>query len=124
MSELPADGNGRIVFVTNVFGERGVENLSAYATAKAGVEGLAFALSQELGGRGVTVNCISTGWMDHTRGRGPEEIGQNLLLRFIPMRRFGHADEVGALAVLLASDAAGYINGQVIHVDGGVLTHL
>jgi len=40
------------------------------------------------------------------------------------MRRFGHSDEIGALAVLLASDAAGYINGQVIHVDGGVLTHL
>jgi 3-oxoacyl-[acyl-carrier protein] reductase len=92
--------------------------------AKAGVEGLALALSQELGGRQITVNCISSGWMDHTAGRGPEEIGQNLLLRFIPMRRFGHADEVGALAVLLASGAAGYINGQVIHVDGGVLTHL
>jgi len=124
VSELPAGATGRIVFVTNVFGERGVENLSAYAMAKAGVEGLAFALSQELGGRGVTVNCISTGWMDQTPGRGPEEIGLNLLLRFIPMRRFGHSDEIGALAVLLASDAAGYINGQVIHVDGGVLTHL
>ncbi len=124
VSELPTAETGRIVFVTNVFGERGVENLAAYSMSKAGVEGLAFALSQELGGRGVTVNCISTGWMDQTPGRGPDEIGQNLLLRFIPMRRFGRADELGALAVLLASDAAGYINGQVIHVDGGVLTHL
>ncbi len=122
--ELAEDAAARLIFVTSIFGERGVDNLAPYAMAKAGVEGLAFALSQELGGRGITVNCISTGWMDYTPGRGPDEIGQNLLLRFIPMRRFGSADEVGALAVLLASDAAGYINGQVIHVDGGVMTHL
>lgn len=122
--ELDENVPARLIFVTSVFGERGVDNLAAYAMAKAGVEGLAFALSQELGGHGITVNCISTGWMDHTPGRGPDEIGQNLLLRFIPMRRFGSAEEVGALAVLLASDAAGYINGQVIHVDGGVMTHL
>jgi 3-oxoacyl-[acyl-carrier protein] reductase len=88
------------------------------------VVGLAAALSQELGQRNVTVNCISTGWMDWTPGRGPDEIGQNLLMRFVPMRRFGHAGELGALAVLLASDAAGYLNGQVFHVDGGVMTHL
>lgn len=124
IGELPGDVAARIIFVTTVFGERGVDNLAAYATAKAGVEGLALALSQELGSRGATVNCISTGWMNYTPGRGPEEIGQNLLLRFIPMRRFGEATEVGPLAVLLASDAAGYINGQVIHVDGGVMTHL
>ncbi|MBE7519330.1 MAG: SDR family oxidoreductase [Thermoflexaceae bacterium] len=122
--ELGDESSARLIFVTSIFGERGVENLAPYAMAKAGVQGLALALSQELGGRGITANCISTGWMNHTPGRGPDEIGQNLLLRFIPMRRFGGAEELGALAVLLASDAAGYINGQVIHVDGGVMTHL
>jgi 3-oxoacyl-[acyl-carrier protein] reductase len=51
-------------------------------------------------------------------------VGANRLLRFIPLRRFGLADEVASLAVLLASDAAGYLNGQVFHVDGGVSQHL
>jgi 3-oxoacyl-[acyl-carrier protein] reductase len=115
---------GRIVYITTIFAERGVGGLAAYASARAGVHGLMAAVSQEHGGNGLTANCIATGWMDWTPGRGPGEIGQNLLLRFIPMRRFGSSDELGALAVLLASDAAGYINGQVLHVDGGVSTHL
>lgn len=124
LRELPEGEAGRLIFVTSVLGERGVENFTAYATAKSGVVGLMLALSQELGARAATANCISTGWMDWTPGRGPDEIGQNLLMRFVPMRRFGQADEVGTLAVLLASDAAGYINGQVLHVDGGIMTHL
>ena len=124
LRELPADTAGRLVFITSIFGERGVDNLTAYATAKAGVIGLSAALSQEAAARGVTSNCISTGWMDWTPGRGPDEIGQNLLLRFIPMRRFGKGEELAALAVLLSSDAAGYLNGQVFHADGGVSQHL
>lgn len=120
-----ADGDaGRLIYITSVLGERGVDGLAAYASAKAGVVGLMAAVSQEAAARGVTANCISTGWMDWTPGRGPDEIGANLLLRFIPMRRFGQGSEIAALAVLLASDAAGYINGQVLHVDGGVTTHL
>ena len=124
LKELPEGEPGRLIFVTSVFGERGVDNLSAYTVAKAGVIGLSAALSQELGARGITSNCISTGWMDWTPGRGPDEIGQNLLLRFIPMRRFGKGEELAALAVLLASDAAGYLSGQVFHVDGGISQHL
>ena len=124
LRELPEGSSGRLIFITSIFGERGVDNLSAYATAKAGVIGLSAALSQEAAARGVTSNCISTGWMDWTPGRGPDEIGQNLLLRFIPMRRFGRGDELAALAVLLSSDAAGYLNGQVFHADGGVSQHL
>jgi NAD(P)-dependent dehydrogenase (short-subunit alcohol dehydrogenase family) len=124
LKEFPDGETGRLVFITSIFAERGVENYSAYATAKAGVVGLSAALSQELGARNMTSNCISTGWMDWTPGRGPDEIGANLLLRFIPMRRFGKAEELGALAVLLSSEAAGYLNGQVFHVDGGVSQHL
>lgn len=123
--ELPADTTGRLIFVSSIFGERGIDHGTAYGAAKAGVVGLMLGLSQELGSRNnTTANCISTGWMDWTPGRGPDEIGHNLLMRYVPMRRFGHADELGALAVLLASDAAGYISGQVYHVDGGVTTHL
>jgi 3-oxoacyl-[acyl-carrier protein] reductase len=122
--ELPDAATGRLIFVNSVFGERGVNGLSAYTAAKAGVIGLSAALSQELGARNITSNCISTGWMDWTTGRGTDEIGANQLLRFIPMRRFGQAEEIAALAVLLASDAAGYLNGQVFRVDGGVSEHL
>jgi len=124
LREFPEGETGRLLFITSIFAERGIENFSAYTTAKAGVVGLSAALSQELGARGMTSNCISTGWMDWTPGRGPDEIGANLLLRFIPMRRFGKAEELVALAVLLCSDAAGYLSGQVFHVDGGVSQHL
>ncbi len=124
LKEFPEGETGRLLFITSIFGERGVENLSAYTVAKAGVIGLSAALSQEVAARGITSNCISTGWMDWTPGRGPDEIGANLLLRFIPMRRFGKAEELAALAVLLCSDAAGYFSGQVFHVDGGVSQHL
>jgi len=124
LRELPEGECGRMIFVTSIFAERGVPNLSAYTVAKAGLNGLVYALSQETAGRDVTVNGIATGWMDWTPGRGPDEIGENLLLRFIPMRRFGKSDELAALAVLLASDASGYITGQVLHVDGGVSQHL
>jgi len=124
LKELPEGTRGRLIFLNSILGERGVDNLAAYAMAKAGVNGLVAALSQELGGRDITVNSIATGWMDYTPGRGPDDIGENRLLRFIPLRRFGSGDEVALLAVLLASDAAGYINGQVLHVDGGIMTHL
>jgi len=124
LKEAPEGAANRIIFVTSIHGERGVDNLTAYATAKAGVIGLMKALSQEVGARNMTANCISTGWMDWTAGRGPDEIGQNLLMRFVPMRRWGHGEEVAALAVLLSSEAAGYLSGQTFHVDGGVMTHL
>ncbi|MGE5596477.1 MAG: SDR family NAD(P)-dependent oxidoreductase [Hyphomicrobiales bacterium] len=125
LRELPDDAeSARIILLTSVLGERGIGWNTAYAVTKGGVQGLVAGLSQEFGKRGVTVNGIATGWMEWTPGRGPEDIGQNRLLRFIPMRRFGRAEEVAPLAVYLASDAAGYINGQVFHVDGGISEHL
>ena len=124
LKERDPDLPGRLIFVTSIIGERGLDNVSAYAAAKAGVVGLSNALSQEFGDENVTSNCIATGWMAWTQGRGSDELTDNVLLRFIPMRRFGEGDEVGGAAVLMASDAAGYINGEVFHVDGGVTTHL
>jgi NAD(P)-dependent dehydrogenase (short-subunit alcohol dehydrogenase family) len=122
--ELPAGTPGRLVFVTSLQGERGLGNTAAYSAAKAGVSGLTMALSQELAPRQVTVNCMAPGWMDWSPGRGPDDPGENRLLRYIPMRRFGQGDELAGLAVLLASDAGGYLNGQVFHIDGGLTTHM
>ncbi|MCC7363882.1 MAG: SDR family oxidoreductase [Dehalococcoidia bacterium] len=122
--QLPEGTPGRIIYITSVLSERGIGWNSAYAASKAGVTGLVAGLSQELAPRGVTVTAISTGWMDWTPGRGSDDIGENKLLRFIPMRRFGTAEDIAPLAVLLASDGGGYLNGQIFHVDGGVSQHL
>jgi len=125
LQALPADaGGGRIICLTSMLGERGMDATSAYAAAHGAVHNLVRALAQETGARGVTVNAIAGGWMTDTPGRGPDVIGENRLLRFIPMRRFGTPDEMAPLAVLLASEAAGNISGQILHVDGGITTHL
>jgi NAD(P)-dependent dehydrogenase (short-subunit alcohol dehydrogenase family) len=124
LRELPEGSAGRIILLSSVLAERGMPGLAAYTATRASLAGLVAALSQESAPRGVTANCISLGWMDWTPGRGPADIGQNRLLRYIPMKRFGTADDVAGLALLLASDAAGFMNGQVYHVDGGVSAHL
>ena len=115
---------GRLIAVLDASAVRGLTNLSIYSAAQSGVVGLVRALSQELAPTGTTVNAIVVGWTDSTPGRGPSAADENLLLRFIPMRRFGEAGDAAPLAVYLASDASGYITGQVIQIDGGVLKHL
>ncbi len=122
--EFPAGSAGRIVYITSILGERGVEGVAAYGAARAGMNGLVATLSQEFGARGITVNAISCGWMEWTPGAGSPDPGQNRLARMIPLKRLGTADDVTGLAVLLASGAAGYLNGQVFHVDGGISGHL
>ncbi|MFN0095278.1 MAG: SDR family NAD(P)-dependent oxidoreductase [Dehalococcoidia bacterium] len=118
------DAEGRIIFLTSMLGERGVEHAAAYGAARGGVVGLMANLSQELGARRITVNCISMGWMEWSAGGGPNDISANRLLRFIPLKRYGKAEDVALFAVLLASEGGAYLNGQVFHVDGGVLGHL
>ena len=122
--EFPADEPGRIIYVTSLIGERGVEGVAAYGAAKAGLNGLVATLSQEFGARGITVNAISCGWMEWTAGAGSPDPAENRLVRFIPLKRLGNAADIAPLAVLLASRAAGYLNGQVFHVDGGIAGHL
>ena len=116
--------DGRLLVVLSGLAERGLPNLSAFAAAQAGVLGLVRALSQELGARGVTTNAIVAGWMEDTPGRGPDDVNANVLQRYIPMRRFGQAEDIALLAVYLASAASGYVNGQSVAVDGGALKHL
>jgi 3-oxoacyl-[acyl-carrier protein] reductase len=124
LKELPEGTPGRIIFLTSVLAERGMPGLAGYTASRSSISGLVAALSQECGPRGVTANAIAMGWMDWTPGRGPADIGQNRLLRYIPLKRFGTADDVAGLALLLASDSAGFFSGQVFHVDGGVSSHL
>jgi NAD(P)-dependent dehydrogenase (short-subunit alcohol dehydrogenase family) len=115
---------GRIINVASALGERGLPNASAYCAAQAGILNLTRALSQEWARSGITVNAIALGWMEDALALGDTSPEANQTVRFIPMKRAGRVDEVGPLAVLLASDASAYVTGQVLFVDGGLTVHL
>lgn len=115
---------GRIINVASVLGERAIANAAAYSAAHAGILNLTRALATEWGAQGITVNAIATGWMDYSPAIGNPDPAANQTVRFVPMKRAGAADELGPLAVYLASDSCGYISGQVMFVDGGLTTHL
>ncbi len=127
--DLPEDhvrnrNRGRIIAVASALGERGLANSAAYCAAKAGVQNLVRALAQEWGAHQITVNCIAPAWLEDTPGLGEPTPEVNQLVRYIPMRRPGRADEVAPMALWLASDASGYVTGQTFAVDGGLLCHL
>lgn len=116
--------DGRLIALLAAPALRGLANLSAYSAAQAGVLGLVRSLSQELAPRGITANAIVTGWTADAPGRGEDDPEANVLLRYIPARRFGRPEDIAPLAVYLASTSSSYITGQAIQVDGGVLKHL
>ncbi|HKC72683.1 MAG TPA: 3-oxoacyl-ACP reductase FabG [Chloroflexota bacterium] len=113
-------GSGRIINISSGawLGNVGQAN---YAAAKAGVVGLTLTAARELARKGVTANAICPGFIDTAMTRGiPEHVREDVLRR-IPMGRPGQPDDVGHLVAFLASDAAGYITGQVIDVSGGYI---
>lgn len=111
---------GRIINITSVVGLRGNAGQANYAAAKAGMIGLTKALAREVGSRGITVNAIAPGFIDVGMTEALSEQQRSAVLGQIPLGRFGAADDVAALAVFLASDAAGYLTGVTIPVDGGL----
>ncbi len=113
-------GWGRMIFVSSVSAMRGAPGQANYAASKAGLVGLARAIARECGPRGVTANVVLPGFIptDITDAL-PEKLRKSVLAQ-IPAGRYGEPDEVAATIAFLASDAAGYINGTMLPVDGGL----
>ncbi|WP_438315763.1 3-oxoacyl-[acyl-carrier-protein] reductase [Candidatus Caldatribacterium sp. SIUC1] len=111
---------GRIINISSVVGVMGNTGQTNYATAKAALLGFTKSLAREVAPLGITVNAIAPGFINTEMTRKlPEEV-REMWLQQVPMRRWGEPEEVAQLVAFLASQAAGYITGQTIHINGGL----
>ena len=113
---------GRIINISSVSGIVGQPGQTNYAASKAGIIGFSKSLAKELGSRGITVNVVAPGFVltDLTAGLSDELVQQTL--GYIPLGRWGQAQEIAHAVAFLASDRASYITGEVLRVDGGIGT--
>jgi 3-oxoacyl-[acyl-carrier protein] reductase len=111
---------GRIINITSVVGASGNPGQANYAAAKAGIVGMSKSLAQELGSRNITVNCVAPGFIDTDMTRALPEAAKDALLARIPLGRLGQPEDIAAAVAYLASPAAGYVTGAVLHVNGGM----
>lgn len=111
---------GRIINIASVVGVSGNPGQANYAAAKAGMIGFAKSLAREVGSRGITVNTVAPGFIDTDMTRALSEDQRQALLAGIPLGRLGDAADIASAVAFLASDEAGYITGETLHVNGGM----
>lgn len=111
---------GRIVNIASVVAYRGNAGQANYSAAKAGIVALSKTLAQEVGSRGITVNCIAPGFIETEMTKQLNEPHREAMLQTIPLRRPGYPADVAKTVGFLVSDAADYITGETIHVNGGM----
>ena len=113
--------HGRIIGITSVVGVMGNPGQANYAASKAGMIGFSKALAQEVATRGITVNCVAPGFIDSPMTEALNEAQKTQILSTIPTGRLGSGADVAAACAYLASDEAGYVTGQTLHVNGGMV---
>ena len=113
-------GSGSLVFISSIQGLAGASCEAAYSASKAGLIGMAQALSREVGPCGVRVNCLAPGVIDTDMMAGYTQAERDTLRLDTPLQRFGKADDVAAAVSFLCGPDAGFITGQVLGVDGGL----
>ena len=112
---------GRVINIGSVVGLRGNQGQANYAAAKAGMVGFTQSIAKEVASRNITVNCVAPGYVETDIVEDlPPELKQYIMDR-VPMGRFGQPEEIATFVGYLASDAATYITGQAIAVDGGLV---
>jgi 3-oxoacyl-[acyl-carrier protein] reductase len=112
--------SGRMIFVSSVVAFVGAPGQANYAASKAGLVGLARAIARELGSRSITANVIAPGFVETDMTAAMTDARRTEVLAGIPLQRYGTAAEIAGAALYLASDAAAYVTGAVLAVDGGI----
>ncbi|MBN3005676.1 3-oxoacyl-ACP reductase FabG [Chromobacterium alkanivorans] len=112
---------GRIINIASVVGVSGNPGQTNYSAAKAGIIGFTKSMAREVGSRNITVNCVAPGFIDTDMTRALPEAQRAALVEQIALGRLGDAKDIADAAAFLASDRAGYITGQTLHVNGGML---
>ncbi|MBW2027670.1 MAG: 3-oxoacyl-[acyl-carrier-protein] reductase [Deltaproteobacteria bacterium] len=112
---------GRIVSISSVVGQMGNPGQANYAASKAGIMGFTKTIAREVAGRGITVNAVAPGFINTEMTKPIPEKVRKAFLGQIPMGMMGEPEDVAETVYWLCSDAARYITGQVIHVNGGLL---
>jgi len=112
---------GRVINISSVSGVLGNGGQTNYAAAKAGMIGFTKSLAREVGSRGITVNCVAPGFIDTDMTRALDVLRrEHLQANNIPLGRLGSPEDIAAAVAFLASEQAGYITGETLHVNGGM----